>query len=384
MSRCTILVGGDIAPMNRDLPLFREGAAAALFNDLLPEFAAADFSVINLECPLIDAASPIAKVGPNLGAPPDCIRALKNAGIRAACLANNHVMDHGPQGLRRTIQACAEQGIHTFGAGPNLTEAGQLLIENLGGLRVAFLGMAEREFSIAGRDAWGANPLDTIDFCRAVPAAKGRYDRLIVLVHGGIEHYPYPSPRFQKTCRFLVEQGANAVICQHTHCPGAWEYYRGAPIVYGQGNLVFDLPGMAPSWHEGYLARLLLDAASPEVAVEIIPYEQSREGVGARRMPPAEEAAFRGELAKRASALGNPEELERLWREFCETRKASYFSDLRGHGRLLRGLNRRLRFAERGLSRQSLLVLLNRLQCDAHREAVETILEQSAAARKNP
>ena len=75
-------------------------------------------------------------------------------------------------------------------------------------------------------------------------------------MHGGNEGYPYPSPRLMDTCRFLVEQGANAVICQHSHCVGCYEEYRGGHIVYGQGNLIFDASIPPPGWNEGVLVRL--------------------------------------------------------------------------------------------------------------------------------
>lgn len=63
---------------------------------------------------------------------------------------------------------------------------------------------------------------------------------MIVLYHGGKEHYRYPSPYLQKVCRKLVDKGAGIVICQHSHCVGAMENWNGGTIIYGQGNFLFD------------------------------------------------------------------------------------------------------------------------------------------------
>ncbi len=49
--------------------------------------------------------------------------------------------------------------------------------------------MAEREFSIADEKTPGANPLDVIDFVKAVRSYK-KDGLFIVLMHGGKEYYP--------------------------------------------------------------------------------------------------------------------------------------------------------------------------------------------------
>jgi len=372
-----ILIGGDLCPFGPIAESFRDGDAGSIFHDLLPEFEAADYSLVNLECPLVARASPIPKAGPTYGADPGCVSGLKAAKIRAVNLANNHIMDHGAEGLRSTIDTCHLAGIACVGAGQDLGAANQLLIVRVGDERIAFHGMAEREFSIAGQAAWGANPLDLIDFCGRIRASRDQYDRLIVLVHGGAELFPYPSPRLQKTCRFLVEQGADAVICQHSHCAGTYEVFRGAPIVYGQGNLIHDIPNADELWYTGFLVRLITRKETVSLELEVVPYFQSRGRPGARRMASSEESDFRDRMDLRNEALCDPETLDALWTEFCKRQKPMYFSYLRAHGRLLRRLNGRLNFAERLCSSRSLLVFLDLLRCDTHREVVETLLEEA-------
>jgi len=91
-----ILIGGDTCPIGRNEPLFRKNDAVGLLGDLAPEFETADLSIVNLECPLIRNETPVAKCGPNLGAPVDCANGLKAMGVDVVGLANNHIMDHGP------------------------------------------------------------------------------------------------------------------------------------------------------------------------------------------------------------------------------------------------------------------------------------------------
>ena len=105
-----ILIGGDICPIGGNAALFRSGDAEGLFQDLLDEFRAADLVVANLECPLIDRPTPISKTGPVFGEPSAAINGIRAAGVHVLCLANNHIFDHGPQGLANTLTVCARAG----------------------------------------------------------------------------------------------------------------------------------------------------------------------------------------------------------------------------------------------------------------------------------
>ena len=84
---------------------------------------------------------------------------------------------------------------------------------------------------------------------------KAQTDHVIVLYHGGKEHYRYPSPHLQKVCRKCIEKGADLVVCQHTHCIGCEEKYLNGTIVYGQGNFLFDYTE-SEYWQTGLLISL--------------------------------------------------------------------------------------------------------------------------------
>jgi len=190
-----IIIGGDVCPIRRNMPYFVKGDSKALFNDLLIEFTQSDLSIINLECPLIREKSPILKSGPVLGANNECINGIKNAQIKVVNLANNHILDHGANGLLNTISVCRNANIAVVGAGENLTEAGYILIRKINGVNIGVLSFAEHEFSIATNNSSGANPLSLIEYVRSIRRDRDKLDYFIVLVHGGKEYYPYPSPQ---------------------------------------------------------------------------------------------------------------------------------------------------------------------------------------------
>lgn len=371
-----ILIGGDVCPIGRNQVLFQRGDAQGLLNDLLPEFESADLAVVNVECPLIDREVPIEKTGPNLRAPVDCADGLKAMGIDVAGIANNHIMDHGTQGLRSTVIALKEAGIKYVGAGENLAEASNIVRWHAGDVRIGIMAVAEHEFSIATRNGPGANPLNLIEYVRQMRTLKDELDYAIVLLHGGAEKYPYPSPALRETCRFMVEEGANVVICQHSHCPGCNEYYQGAHIVYGQGNLIFDsYPGKQAEWNRGFLVRLSIEA-DKTTEMDLIPYIQSDLRPGARRMSADEETTFTRDLQDRSARIQEEGFVEQEWRKFCQKKRHEYFSILRGHSRPVRGLNRMVHFTDWLYSRDELRRLQNTVRCEAHREVLQSILSE--------
>ena len=377
-----IVIGGDVVPTARDIPLFKEGNAGGLFHDLLEEFRTADLAIVNLECPLIERPSPIVKTGPVMGAPGDCVKGLVNSHIRCLGLANNHALDHGAAGVENTLRVCSNAGLLTFGTGKNCEEAGKILVVNAGNLRIGLLAIAEQEWSVATDHSPGANPLDPIHVVRTIQRSRGEYDFLIVLFHTGLEFYPFPTPRQRDTCRFLIEQGARMVVCQHSHCAGCCESYQNGHIVYGQGNLLFDSPGRDQSWHEGFLVRLLIN---PDLACEWqpVPYIQSEAQPGVSRMPPERKVGFLKTLNERSHEIQqNPNRVKAEWDSYCSERHNYFMSCMLNHNRVLRRLNRDTGAIARMHSDEHLLLWTNILRCDIHRETAMTVLERHFALKK--
>lgn len=372
-----IVIGGDVCPIGRNRPYFARGDAETVFGDLLDDLATADLTVVNLECPLVEQEVSALKRNPGLGANGECANGLKNAHIRVVNLANNHILDHGERGLRDTIRFCRNAGIQLVGAGENLADAGEILPLQIKNIRIGILALAEHEFSIATRDKPGANPLDLMEFVRQMRRHREKFDYVVVLLHGGIEHYLYPSPELQQKCRFMVEEGADAVICQHSHCPGCYENYQGGHIVYGQGNLIFDRhPHRTGTWNEGYLVRLGVEIGST-ATMKIVPYIQSDSRVGARKMDKAREAAFKEDLQIKSAQIKEKGFVEERWQEYATSKKYTYFSILRGHSRPLRGLNKLVHFSDWFYSRRKLAALQNVIRCEAHREVLQSVLSDS-------
>lgn len=365
----SLLIGADLVPTKSNAELFAAGDAETLVGaELRKILADADYRIFNLETPLADRESPIAKCGPNLIAPTSTIQGYKAIGADVLTLANNHILDHGVQALDSTRRLLKENGIAFFGVGDAPQEAAEPYVIEFAGKKIGLYACAEHEFSIVTEKTPGANPFDPLESLDHVAALKARCDFVVVLYHGGKEHYRYPSPNLRKVCRKLVEKGANLIVCQHSHCVGCEEKYRGGTIVYGQGNFLFDLCDNE-FWGTG-----LLVALDADFNVSYIPLAKDGNKVRLAQGESAKEILDGFQARSREITVDGIVEMK--YAEFAEKMKNNYLLHFLGgrRGFLWRALNklsgRRLAAwtIKRKYKAKQLLALQNFVECEAHRE----------------
>ena len=268
-----IIIGADLVPTESNKEFFINGQVDELIGvDLLDVFNDSNCRIFNLETPLTNTYSPIDKCGPPLIARTETINAYKAMGINLLTLANNHILDQGIQGLDSTIKVLQENGIEYVGVG-NKETASQPFFFEFYNKKIGVYACVEHEFSTVEDFEKGANPFDVIESFDHIANTKKECDYLIVLYHGGKEHYRYPSPNLQKVCRKMVERGADLIICQHSHCIGCKEEYKNGTIVYGQGNFLFDSSEM-DCWQTSLLVSI-----NQNFKVEYLPLIKQKEVV---------------------------------------------------------------------------------------------------------
>lgn len=377
-----LTVLGDTCPIGRNQPLFLKGDGKALLNDLAPVLAGADLVFANLEGPLLDSPSPRRKTGPVLDAPSECVKGIKAMGVDLVGLANNHIMDHGDTGLRSTLSVLRQNGIPLVGAGEDLAAASEIYVKEIQGIRVGIMALAENGFESARRTSCGVNPLDPVQAVRGMEENKSRYDVLVAILHGGNEYYPFPRPGLSSFCRFLVERGCQAVICQHSHCVGSMEVYHGKPIVYGQGNFIFDYPVKSENWNEGLIIELRFSGKN-DPAFNLIPIMQHQEAGGVRAMTSEEKAHFWAGFKERSSRVTDLDFLERQWIGYCTRNKRFFLHRLHGKPSLLRRVIAKLDLMRFLDSMQIQVNRKNLVECESYREALVTALGIDIDERRN-
>lgn len=362
-----VLITGDFCPINRIEGLIESSQYSSIYNDFLPIIHEADIAITNLECPLIQEGIKIKKTGPNLKAPLKSIQALSYAGFDLITLANNHIMDYGADGLNSTIESIKNSGLAYVGVGSNLEEARKPYYYEINGISLAILNFCENEWATTTGAMPGANSLNLISNHYDIKAAKEQVDHVIVIVHGGHENYPLPSPRMQETYRFFIDSGADAVIGHHTHCYSGYETYKGKLIFYSLGNFIFDWPDKRNSlWNSGYAVQFNIENGT--LSFSIHPYIQGDREPGVRLMNETEKLVFEEHLELLNQQIADPEILEMKFREFAQFHKRSYLFYLEPYSnKYLSALYNRGLFPS-FVSEQRKRLLLNLISCEAHRD----------------
>lgn len=370
--KLNILIGGDLVPTPTNAALFSNGDVTSLLGEeLFSIWGKADIRIFNLEVPLTDRENPISKCGPNLIAPTTTVKGIKALNPDLLTLANNHILDQGEAGLASTIQLLVANKIPHVGAGDNLADSSEPYIIESAGKKVGIYACAEHEFTIATISSPGANPFDPLESLDHIQRLKARCDYVIVLYHGGKEYYRYPSPNLQKVCRKMVEKGADLIVCQHSHCIGCVEEYRGATIVYGQGNFIFD-----NSESEYWKTSLLLDVKiENELHVHFIPIVKSGNTVRLAIGKQGEDI-LEG-LWHRTNEIKQEGFIYKNYSEFAKKMFNRYLTELHGNNVVLKILNKisKRRFIRRLYSPESLRIVQNFIECEAHRELILCNLE---------
>jgi hypothetical protein len=235
------------------IPITRRTGNKGAVRDLL---SGADIAVANFENPAIGAFRYHTE-GTVFSADPRLIAGLRNAGIDAVSIANNHIGDAGRAGVVQTVANLDEYGIRHAGAGRNAAAAHRPALIRVNGLTVAILGYD----TIAGTYTAGATTPGsarlTIASAKSDIAAARRAgaDVVIVYPHWGVEYRASPFAAQQALARSIITAGADMVIGNHAHWVGAMEVYKGRPIWYALGNFVFDQTWSEPT-SEGLLLEL--------------------------------------------------------------------------------------------------------------------------------
>ncbi len=369
----SLFVSGDFCPVKcPENMLVIENTIETFLGDLCETIKNADFSITNLECPLTLADDAIEKIGPNLRAHPDTAAMLSTVGFNMVTLANNHIYDFGQQGLFDTLESLKKNALAYVGAGLDLKEAQRIFYLEIKGIRLAIINIAEVEFSSADIEHGGANPMDLIDNFHQIQDARNNADHVIVIVHGGHEHYHYPSPKTLKRYRFYAESGASAVIAHHTHCIGGYELFKSVPIFYSLGNFFFPAQNKnTPSfWNEGY--ALLLKISKETLLFDIMPYEQCKNGSWTINRIRSKELLEK--IGKINLVLNDDRQIEANWKKFIEERNSYYLTKISGLGRYTSGILRRLSLLKFFYRKSQLNNVRQMIQCKAHKEAAISVL----------
>ncbi len=369
-----ILIAGDFVPQDRVANQINNSDYSCL-NAVKPIIQSVDYAIVNFESPVVEHnAKPIDKTGPSLCCTEKAMECVAQAGFHCVTLANNHFRDYGQVGVEDTLQACKSRNLDFVGGGKNIAEAGQVLYKNINGQKLAIINCCENEWSIAAENYGGSNPLNPIKNYYAIKEAKSNADFVLVIVHGGIEGYQYPTPRMQETYRFFVDAGADAVVNHHQHCFSGYEVYHEKPIFYGLGNFCFDLKGKRGDiWNDGYIVTIQF--ADNHISYEIIPYLQCDEKSAVVLIESNKRKSFDEKISKINEAIANPDLLKNFFQKKIDSLYEYRILALEPTNKGIKKLQKK-RLFPRLISREQMKSMLMRVRCESNSETLVGVLKK--------
>lgn len=188
----------------------------------------ADITITNLEGPLIENC-PVSSGGFTFCGEYSNVAGLVYAGIDVASLANNHTTNYGLDGLNQTVKALESNNIKSFGL------QDEIRYIEIKGKRIALVGFVE-----LGNNWGGLNNATVENVSSLNQKADQNADIVINAFHFGNEYETHPTENQKLLAHTAIDNGADIVLGNHAHWIQDYEIYKDKPIVYAQGNTIFD------------------------------------------------------------------------------------------------------------------------------------------------
>lgn len=250
-SEATLLFAGDAMQHKAQLDAAHCGNGkydyTACFEPIKDIVREADFAVVNLETPL--GGKPYRGY-PCFSAPDSYAEALIETGFDLLLTANNHTLDAGARGLKRTVEVLDSFAIGHIGTYTSDTSRINEIpyIVNIKGFHVGFLNYT---YGTNGIEPKGGVVVDYINretIARDIAVTrKAGAEIICVAVHWGDEYKLLPNSSQKELAGWLCEKGVDIIFGGHPHVIQPMELIdnpatgRKTALFYSLGNFISNM-----------------------------------------------------------------------------------------------------------------------------------------------
>ena len=235
----SVIVIGDVMmhakQLERDHHTFMERLAPALRE--------ADFAVANMEFPL--GGEPYA--GYPSFSTPDYYAwyAAEDCGIDVFLTGNNHVLDRGSRGLKRTLDVYEQirdaTGTRQTRDRGELEETYPLMLSRHG-IKIALVSFTYGTNTGADAEWPKVNYMRKDEVGAAIKAARRKgADFVVALPHWGTEYQLRHDATQDSWAKWLVSEGVDAIVGSHPHVVQDTTHIKGVPVIYSLGNAISNM-----------------------------------------------------------------------------------------------------------------------------------------------
>ena len=230
----SLFIVGDIMSHRAVSKSAEEFGYSSFFKYLADRIEGADLAIGNMEFPL--AGKPYTGY-PAFSGPDGYAQYLSDVGFDVFLTANNHILDKGTAGLRRTIDVLEEKGLVFTGVARD-EKADTLLnplMLHVRGLRIAVINFTYGT-NTGPWDKWPkVNYMRKKEILPMLERAR-KADLVLVFPHWGTEYQLHHDKQQEEMARWLVENGADVVVGAHPHVIQDVGHIDGSLVVYSLGN----------------------------------------------------------------------------------------------------------------------------------------------------
>lgn len=183
--------------------------------------------------------------------PPKTPSVLNFLHVNGVSLANNHSLNAGQNGFQDTVQLLDENKIKHCGSQNVISEDSVVRYDSDIPVSVVCFNQLE------------APALSKISDLISVEKKSGRF--VVVYPHWGNEYQTKHNGAQQKLAEDLIDGGADMIVGSHPHVVQDFDIYKGKPIIYSLGNLVFD-QSFSRETQEGLIVAGVIKEDSVEIS----------------------------------------------------------------------------------------------------------------------
>lgn len=214
-----------------------------VYREVKQYLSAADLTVGNLET-VIAGKNKGYRGYPYFNAPDDFIYALKHTGFDFLVTANNHALDQGWDGVKRTIEVINEYKIHRTGTFLSQEDRDSLRIFQINSIKIAILAYSENTNGVQipkGKD-FSINLIDEELIERDINKAREKdVDIVLVHLHYGPEYNREPSDYQKEIVTKIIDLGADIIIGGHPHVVQPVEFFKTNDTKLDSGFVAYSL-----------------------------------------------------------------------------------------------------------------------------------------------
>lgn len=240
VSTATVLATGDLLMHKKVIDSGKQEDGSydfsSIFRYISPIVQQADYAVANLETTLAGTDNGYAYSGnPKFNSPDTIVDAAKDAGFQMLLTANNHSLDTGLVGFKRTVQVVREKGLETLGTYLTADEK-KWTVVNVNGINLGMVCYTYSDgFNQSGKPVLNfVNELSedgllnyfTYDHLPEFYEELGTYvkemkaagaDATILFIHWGTEYRLSADTNQTAMAQALCDLGIDAIVGGHPH-----------------------------------------------------------------------------------------------------------------------------------------------------------------------